>query len=181
MNIKECYNLPMIVRELEAVFQIDGQDFEEKDISILLSNVRTRILRQYQVDLNNKKIDDPELSVEPNRGATVLFIQNVMRMHSKLCGYGHIARYLTSISLSLSDIGYLGFTAESMVTTLIILQRESTLPKADDAIKAIEGKLQTVSTSLEKRIFVLIVVAYELGFYEVSSVLAELLYLSEVR
>ena len=64
MTICDTYNIDSILTELEVALQIDGQDYAEKDFKKIISNVKRRIARQYQVDLTNTKIDDPTLFVD---------------------------------------------------------------------------------------------------------------------
>lgn len=181
MNIVERYELYSIIQELEVVLQIDGRDFEERDMDKVIRNVKTRINQQYMVDLTDQQVDSEALAMGPYRGALSVFIDNVTRIHGRMCGYGQIARYLNSLHINVGDINYLGFTIESLQQALIVLQRKRTLPMAADAIEAIKDKLSTVNTCFEKRLFILLVVSYELGFKELSATIAEILYLSIVR
>ena len=181
MNITECYNIDGIIRELEAAFQIDGSDFEERDIDIVIKNVKTRICRQYQIDLSEHKVDSAEFEVGVYRNAVSIFIDNIARIHAKICGYCQIARYLTSMQVSLSDVNYLGYTEESLKTMLQALQRKATLPMAEDAINSVKLKLSTINNCREKRLFMLAIVSHAIGFNEVTAAVAEILYLGSLR
>lgn len=176
MNITECYDLHSLIRELEAALQIDGVDFEEKDIDVIIKNVRTRISRQYQINLSEYKIDSAEFDLSESRESVILFIENIARIHAKFCGYAQIERYTTNSSISLSSINWLGFTEDTLKVTLKALQRKVLIPKAIDNIQAIKGKLGTINNCWEKRLFVLMVIASDLGFDELMACIAEILF-----
>lgn len=181
MNVEMNYNLSDIVHELEVALQIDGKDFEEKDMDILIRNVRMRIENQYALDLTSYKLSDVELQIEPYRPRTAILLDNITCIHSKLCGFFQIARYLTRLDVSLDSINYLGFEEEGLKLVLEKLQRKSTMKEADEALRAIKNKLQTISSCMEKRLFVLLVVSHDLGLDEVVAAIAEILYMAARR
>ena len=181
MNITGCYNLHTIICELETILQIDGADLEERNMDVVIRNVKTRISRQYQIELADYKIDSDELAVGPYRNALSIFIDNVARVHGKLSGYGQIARYLTNIQISLSSINYLGFVQTELKALLIALQRKRTAVDTTDAVKAIKDRLGSINICWEKRLFILLIVSEALGFNELTAAIAEILYLSVVR
>lgn len=176
MNITERYDLHAIIKELEFAFQIDGPDFEERDIDVMIKNIRKKISREYNIDVVEYKVNSAEVEMSPERGSISLFIDNILRIHSKFCGYEQIERYNTMSGISLSAVNYLGFTEESFEKTLKALQRAVLLPKAETAIEAIKGKLGTVNNCWEKRLCILMIVAHELGFDELTASIAEILY-----
>ncbi len=181
MKIADCYDLHALIRELEVAFQVDGSDFEERDIDVLVKNVKTRVSRQYQIDVLSYKVDADELTMSESRKAVVLFIDNIARIHSKLCGYAQLVRYKAANEISLSDINYLGFEETSLKTTLVAMQREHYLPQVEENIAAIKTKLGVINNCWEKRLFVLAVVAYELGCSEVTACIAEILYQGMIK
>ena len=181
MDITSCYDIDSIIREFEAAFQVDGTDFEERDVDVILKNVKTRVGRQYQVDLTEFKIDSPEFDIGVYHNAAALFIDNVARLHAKLCGLCQICRYLTVVNISLSDINFLGYTEESLKTMLQALQRKATLPMAEEAVQSVKRKLGSINNCREKRLFLIMVISYTIGFHEVTASVAELLYLGGLR
>ena len=180
MNIIECYDLHSIVKELELALQIEDGDLRETDIEKLLDNVKRKINREYQVDVINYKVNAAELELSQMREATAIFIENITGIHAKLCGYSQVRRYLCTHDISLEDINYLGLTKESMKVNLIALQRACYQPRVGDFIAVLKKKLPTISNSWEKRLFVLAVVCEDLGFFEVTASIAEILYQSMV-
>ncbi|MBQ2885816.1 MAG: hypothetical protein IJE43_18995 [Alphaproteobacteria bacterium] len=181
MNIMSCYSLHDIVSSLELALQIEGSDLRETDMNRMLDNVKLKINRQYAIDIINFKVDDPEIEGSPMRSETELFIENIAVFHEKLCGYCHIRRYLTSSEVSLEDVNYLGITKESMEKNLIALQRLCYKPRVEQFIEVVKQKLPTISNSLEKRLFILLIVCWEIGFSEISAAIAEILYQSKVK
>lgn len=181
MNITECYNLHEIVRELELALQIEDGDLRETDIDRLIINVKKKIDRQYQVDVTNYKVDSPELELSNMQESIALFIENIARIHSKLCGYCQIRRYLASSEVSLEDINYIGLTRESLKANLQALQRLYYQPRLTDFIAVLKKKLPSISNSWEKRLLVLVVVCEDLGFNEVAACIGEILYQSLIK
>lgn len=59
MNISEMYDINRIVLNIEVALQIDGKDYGEKDVNVIMENIMGRIIRQYQIDLHNRKISFP--------------------------------------------------------------------------------------------------------------------------
>lgn len=177
MTISDNYDIDSILTQLEIALQVDGSDYAEKDIDKVVKNVRTRIARQYQVDLSGTKINDPALFASNFRNASVLFVENVTRIHSLLCGYLQIVRYKCSVLVRPSNVNYLGFNDDNLMFFLSLCQREQTLPRVTESIESIKSKLASVNSCREKRMFLILVVSYELGFYEVMASIAEILYL----
>ena len=60
---------------------------------------------------------------------------------------------------------------------LQLCMRGKTVPSIAASMDAIKHKVSNISTCLEKKIFLLLVVSYELGFYELLATLAEIMYL----
>ena len=180
MNIVECYSLHDIVKELELALQIEDNDLREPDIDKLLDNIKLKINRQYNVDLSEYKINSTELELSQQRESAVIFIDNIAAIHAKLCGYCQIRRFLTTSDISLDNVNYLGFVPNHLTKTLKAIQRATLKPKAEEGIKAIKGKLASISNSWEKRLFVLLVVCNELGFPEVTASIAEVLFQSTI-
>lgn len=180
MNLASRYNISDIIRELETALQLDGSDFEERDVNVVIKNVKNRIRQQYSVDLTNVKITSVDLEIGVQRNATEVFVDNIVRIHALLCGWCQIVRYKTSINISVSSVNNFGFTPESLRGTLKKLQCESTSASVSADIQAIKSKLAAVSVCKEKRLMMILIIAYELGFTELSASIAEILCLSQL-
>lgn len=178
MNVRDNYSLHNVLKELEAVLQIDGIDYEEIDIERLLGNVKKRIEKQYQLDLSDTSYAATMINNTAYQGSLVIFIDNVSRVHSILCGYAQICRFTMEIPISLSSINYIGFTQESLREVLISAQVSSKMIAVSRAMEAIGEKLATLTLCYERRLLTCFYIAYELKLYELTSALAELLYIS---
>lgn len=178
MNIENAYALGKILEELEVALQIDGSDLEERNIDVVLGNVRKRIYRQYNIDITTGIITDPALDMSKSRNEVALFIDNIARLHAKLGGFCQIERYLTESQVDLRDLNYFGYREDSLMQFLIYLQRKETLPAAKEAIESLKLKLGTISISKEKRLMLILIVAYDLGLFELTATIAEIFYLS---
>jgi len=181
MDITSCYDLHKVIRELETAYQIDESDFVERDMDVMIKHIKAKINQQYAIDISTYKVNATELELVSFRESLKLFISNIARIHSKLCGCCQVDRYLTRTDISLSKINYLGFVESSLVDTLEALQRKTFLPEMEGRIECIKEKLGTISTCWEKRLFVLLVVSWELGFDEVVACIAEILFQSTFR
>ena len=60
MTISERYNLSDIVLRIETVLQIDGRDYGERDVAVIMDNIYKRMARQYSIELSDKKLTDEE-------------------------------------------------------------------------------------------------------------------------
>ena len=101
-------------------------------------------------------------------------------VHARLCGLGGIQRYKKVSPISLRGINYLGFTEESLDESLRSIQMQRTEASARESVKLIGNTLGIISVCKEKRLFLLMIVAYELGFHEISAAIAELLILGMI-
>lgn len=181
MDIKSLYRLndfDGIITELEAALQIDGKDYEESEFTHIIQNVRTRINRQYQIDLSLGKINDISFESGIYHAAVALFIDNVASIHSRLCALCQIERYTTTSLVNLGVVNYLSYKKESLMKVLQLLQREKTLlgTSASESVSMIENRLAMIRICREKRLFMILIVAYELGFNEIVASVAEILY-----
>lgn len=176
MNITERYNLHDIIRELELALQIEDGDLRETDMDVLITNIKKKINVQYNVDITDFKIDSAEVELSPQRDSASLFIDNIARIHAKLCGYYQVRRYLYNSEISMADINYLGITRESFKVNIRALERAYYQPRATSFIEILKQRLPNISNSWEKRILVLVVVCIEIGFPEVAASLAEIIH-----
>lgn len=176
MNISGYYNLHDIVRELELALQIEDNDFKVKNMDMLVDNIKHKINRQYMVDLTDRKVDDGSFVLSGEQESLMVFVENIARIHAKLCGYCQIKRYTVTSDVSLENVNYLGQVPRSLKVNLKALQRKVLQPKAGDCIAVIKSKFPNLTNSWEKRLFVLMVVCYELGFSELTACIAEIFY-----
>ena len=180
MNIKDKYRIDDVLHNLEMVLLIDGPDYEERNIDIVISEVKKRINRQYHIDLTNCKITDTQFDISNYQNEVAAYIDNAMAVHAKLCGLVAIDRYLQTSKLDLGTVNYLCSTEESFKTVLELLQVEEDSPRADASIESIKLKLGTIDNCREKRFLMVLVVAHAIGFNEIVAAVAELLWQSMI-
>lgn len=183
MDIKQLYtlnNVEDLLTTIEVALKVDGKDYGESSYDAIARNVKQRINREYQIDLNLGKINDISFETGIYRAAVSLFIDNMALMHAKLSAYCQISRYITHIDVSLSAINYMAYTEESMKSILKLLQREKTMPRCAEAIESMKEKIMTIKTSKEKRFFMIMLLCYDFGLYEIVATIAEILYLGGV-
>lgn len=182
MRLKDDYELESVIRGLEVALQVDGSTYDEKDISKAIMDVKKRLTRQYvHIDFINFRIGDPEIEKLGDAASTVvLFLDGIASVHSKLCAYTQIVRFTCNCPVDLMKINYLGIEEDSLKTNIMKMERERLLPSIEPVIKAIEDRLNSISYCLEKRIIMLLVISYELGLYEITATIAELLHISMV-
>lgn len=177
MTISDMYDINRIVLDIEVALQIDGKDYAEKDVDVILNNIHNRIIRQYQLDLRGKKVSDDSLYIGKSSRAISLFIENIAVLHSRLCGYLQIVRYTKYVTIKPVNINYMGFTQKSFLSFFISAMGATTIPNIEVAVRAIKGKFGSINNCIEKKLILIIIVAFELGLYELVAAIAEILYL----
>lgn len=183
MNITERYDIQDILKEIEAVLQIDGKDYGEQNVDNIISTVVKRIAIQYGLDVSKNKITDDIHFVGDTRTSAVLFIDNCTMLHAKLSGYCQVLRH-TSVKnkfvrcdISPRNINYVGATPEGFRDFLICAKVDETIPRIDTVLEYIKSKFCTIQMCLEKRILLIMIVARYLGINEFVSCCAEIMYL----
>lgn len=177
MNITDMYDINRILLDVEVALQIDGQDYAEKDVDVILENVMGRIIRQYQLDLHGIKVTDESLYIGKSRSSTVLFVENIANLHAKLCGYLQIVRFTGQVSIKPKNINFMGFTEKGFKSFFIAAMKMYTQPNITDAMKAVKGRFGSINSCIEKKLIMIMIVAYEFGFNELVATVAEILYL----
>lgn len=179
MIISELYDVNRIILDIEVALQIDGKDYSEKDVNVILENIRNRIIRQYQIDLHDRKVSDDTLYIGKSRSSAVLFIENISALHAKLCGYLQIVRYNKVISIKAVNMNYMGFTQNTFMSFFMAAMGKSTMPTIESAIEAIKRKFGSVNGCIEKKLILILIVAYEFGLYELVASISEIFYLGD--
>lgn len=176
MKANELYDIESIVRELETFLLIDGRDYGEKDINIILSKVRQRLQQQYALPLSNKetKITDPELEMSSYKNNLLYILKQVQMFHSQLSGYFANSRYTGYVTIRPENVSYLGFDEQKFLAFLKSLTRESTF--VDQFQDYIKDKFSSITMKIEKKLILIMIVAGDLGFNELVSVIAEIFY-----
>lgn len=177
MTITDMYDINRILLDVEVALQIDGKDYAEKDVDMILENIINRIIRQYQIDLHGIKVTDESLYIGKSRSATVLFVENIANLHAKLCGYLQIVRFTSQVAIKPKNINFMGFTETGFKSFFIAAMISYTQPNITDAMKAIKGRFGSINSCIEKKLILIMIVCYEFGFNEMVATVAEILYL----
>ena len=177
MTISEMYDINRIILDIEVALQIDGKDYGEKDVDVIMESIMNRIIRQYQIDLHGRKINDDTLYIGKSRSSAVLFVENVDNLHARLCGYLQICRYQTHVTVRPININFMGFAQASFMSFFMAAMTARTLPDCDAAIQAIKRKFGSINACIEKKFILVLLVCYEFGFDEMVSSIAEIMYL----
>lgn len=177
MTISELYDINRIVRDIEVALQIDGKDYGEKNVDLILESIRNRIISTYHIDLHDRKINDDDLYIGKQRSSAVLFVENIQLLHSKLSGYLQIVRYSRQVTIKPININFMGFSQESFTSFFIAAMGAFTIPSCASALQAIKGKFGSINACIEKELILILIVAYEFGFYELVSSIAEIMYI----
>lgn len=187
MTICENYNLSDIVLKLETVLQIDGRDYGEKDVSVIMDNIYKRIMRQYQIDLSDKKLTDEELFIGTSRESAILLLDNITQLHAKLAGYTQLIRYKnsqasknTSIEVRGRNISYFGASQKGFVAFIRASMFEDLINSTDQAFDYMISKFGTISKCMEKRLLLIMIVARKLGLHELVSCVCEIFLIGEL-
>lgn len=187
MTICENYNLSDIVLKLETVLQIDGRDYGEKDVNVIMDNIYKRILRQYQLDLTETKLTDEELYIGTSREKAILLLDNVTQLHSTLSGYTQIIRYKNSntnkknnIEVRGRNISYSGASQKGFEAFIRACMFEDLISTTDQAFEFIVSKFGTISKCMEKRMLLIMIIARKLGLNELVSCICEIFLIGEI-
>ena len=157
MRISDVYNIENIITNLEIALQINGSDYGQKDLNVAIEKIKARIKSQYQIDLT----------------------ENLSYYHAQLCGYLHIARYTGEVIAKPIKISYLGIEKNSLMSSLRRLQTNKTISGCKPIIDIFKQNMGYTNNCLEKRLFFILIVCYELEYFELTSALSEILYLGD--
>lgn len=187
MTISDNYNLSDIVLRLEATLQIDGSDYGERDVDVIMDNIYKRIQRQYQIDLTNKQLVDDSLYIGPSRESAVLLVDNISQLHAKLAGYTQLIRYKspanhksTVVEVRGRNINYFGASQKGFRDFIHAVMLEGQINSTEQAFAFVEAQFGTISKCMEKRLLLIMIVARRLGLFEIVSCIAEIFMIGEL-
>lgn len=163
------------VNELEVILCIDGEDYSTRDVDSITNNVKDRLRKRYALDFSRYSLTEmlkedslSELSKE--------FADTLYYSYNRLCGDSTYFVFTMDTPVSLAKVNYLGITRNSMNSILILLQKNGQQDGLFDAINQIRVKLLSTPMCIEKKLFMCLCVAYDLGLFEIVGVLAQILY-----
>lgn len=177
-EIRFVHDFYGVISELEVALCIDGEDYATRDIDSAMIKIKQRLQRQYSIDLSG--------SIEDTYAGTIIgdevknFLDNMQFMYNRVCGCSHYFRYIGEIPINLSKINYLGITKDSMLGVLKLLQCEGRHDSLGSAMEQIKSKIGTIPMSIEKKIYMILYVSFKLELFELTAVIAEILYLGGI-
>ena len=174
MDILKNYDVNEILMDLERCLNITSSDYKEP-VDIIVTSVKDRLSRQYAIDLSMKVNE-----IQQGTGSIDLLVDAITLCHGILSGYFHTSRYHKRMDISLTNVNYLGFSTNAMLEFLIALQTYQRRNDVTEAIEAVKLKVSKTTICNEKRFLVLLIVCYELGFYELTGCIAEILYMGGI-
>lgn len=167
-----------VINEMEVALCIDGEDYSTRDVDMAITRIKQRIQRQYSIDLSGNLNDMYAGTLIGDEVKN--FLDNMQFMYNRICGCSHYFRYVGQIPVNLSKINYLGITKESMLSILKLLQCEGRHESLSSAMEQVKSKIGTIPMSIEKKLYMILYVSNILELYELSAVVAEILYLGGI-
>lgn len=167
-----------VINEMEVALCIDGEDYATRDVDMSIKRIKQRIQRQYSLDLSGTLSDMYAGTIIGDEVKN--FLDNMQFMYNRICGCSHYFRYIGQVPINLSKINYLGITKESMLGVLKLLQCEGRHESLSGAMEQIKSKIGTIPMSIEKKLYMILYVSHTMELYELSAVVAEILYLGGI-
>lgn len=167
-----------VINEMEVALCIDGEDYATRDVDMAINRIKQRLQRQYSIDISG--------TMSAMYSGTLIgdevknFLDNMQFMYNRVCGCSHYFRYIGQVPINLSKINYLGITKESMLSVLKLLQCEGRHESLSSAMDQIKSKIGTIPMSIEKKLYMILYVSHTMELFELSAVIAEILYLGGI-
>jgi hypothetical protein len=178
-EIRFIHDFYGVINEIEVALCIDGEDYASRDIDIATSRIIKRLQRNYSIDFNINNMNNVYFGSSLG-DETKIFLDNIKFLYDRISGCSHYFRYIGQIPINLSKINYLGITKESMLGVLKLLQCEGKHNSMSNAMEQIKSKIGTISMSTEKKLYMILYISYILELYELTAVIAEILYLGGI-
>lgn len=179
MRIQDNISIESITRELETALCIDAQDYEIQSFDEICENVKRRIKINYQVDVSTSAFDEESSSIiGPDRRAASTFLSSIASLYANVCAYGHIVRFRQRNDVDLRKVKCFGYVEYTLKAALFAGQSERTMAGAENALRTVVDNIYSVQFCLEKRLFIIAMVAYEFKLKELSACIFEILSLS---
>jgi hypothetical protein len=107
-----------------------------------------------------------------------LLLKDVQQCLAMLSLYTNLKIFHMNMGITLSDVNYLGYAKESLLTALKYLQCETEYKKhADDIITPLYDTLNNIPMCSVKRMFIIMLMFARLGITEGVAIMSQLLYI----
>lgn len=171
--ISDFYTLQDILLGFENTLRIE---YTENNSDRILKEAKNRIENAYQI-----KLDKPIYDVQAQNALTAdsitIFLEKLSMSVQSLAAYTNTVMFNKLNGISLADVNYLGFTAETLRAALKYLQDKNLYERRGSFIPAIRNAVNNIDMSQVKRLFVIMLLLEELGVKEAVSVVAQYLYI----
>jgi hypothetical protein len=151
-------------------------EYSETDTAKIILSAKQRLENSYQV-----KLDDTVYNIQKKNAFTGdsldMFLQNLAEPVKLLAGVNAVTMYLKKSPVSLGDVNYLGFAAETLRTALKYLQDEKSEHHKQQIILALTSSCNNIEMCEIKRILIVLLVLDSLGIREAVAITAQTLYL----
>lgn len=106
-----------------------------------------------------------------------ILLRDVEQCLKSLSFYMYLKLFHTNMGITLSDVNYLGYDKESLLTALNYLMYSKTYKAhAEEIISSLYDTLNNINMCSVKRLFISMIMLYELGISEGVGVIAHFLY-----
>lgn len=107
-----------------------------------------------------------------------LLLRDVVACLADMSLFINLKLFHKNLAITLSDVNYLGFAREQLITSLKYLMDESTCKQyVGDIIPPMTSALNNISMCSIKRMFTILLVLEKLGIYEGVAIMAQILYM----
>ena len=161
---------------LEGVLKIDYED--ERTTHQVLDNAIRDLESTYSITIDKSLYD---IQAENQLSATNVerLLSDISLSLQQLSLYILVSFYSKSMPVQLSNVNYLSFSREKLLTALQYLMDKDTYEKQHERLMPpIESALDTVPLNYPKRLFTILLMLDRLGIPEGASIVANLLYMA---
>jgi len=167
--ITSSISLTDLLLQIETILKIN---YNEDSVETVVSNAVRTLEDQYSVSLSEGI--QRAVIVNPN---TEMLCKDLLAALGKFSLYVFGSMYKRKIAFSLSDSRYLGYNKEQLLQALKYLQTEHPREQIADIISSLKVATSKLSNTEVKRLFVCLIVLYEINALEEMALLADALFL----
>lgn len=164
-----------VLISLEGVLQLEA--VEEATISEVIESAVHRLENKFAVTFD-RDVYALQSANQLTAESLSYFLKDMLQALSQLSMYNQLKIYHKNLTFTLSDINYLGYSREQLLTALRYLQDSTEYKKHhDDIVKPLYTALNNIPICSVKRLFIIMLMLDRLGVVEGVAIVAQLLYL----
>ncbi len=141
----------------------------------ILANVKARIKTQYCIDLNVTSLDEA-LSIDTNSELILALYHRILDRFCTLAGAAAHLRFVRKVPINLQSVSYFGYKREDLLKGLQVLTFPETVNNAGALCVQLKEIIPLIKLTIEKRTLVCLLLAYDLKLYDLSSLIAEIMF-----